>query len=208
MAAEATSTTTRLEAFSDGVIAIAITLLVLEVTPPHVRDGQLWDALLDQWPSYAAYVLTFVVIGIMWINHHRIFEHILAVDRGLMFINLMMLMGIAFLPFPTALLAQYVVDGGQNAEVSAAVYSTTMVFIGVMFTSMWPYLRRHRQLLEPAMTDELLAMSQHRSVRGPVIYALSIPLAFVSPEACLALYAVVAGYFAFGGQPARAVRET
>lgn len=208
MPADVTSTTTRLEAFSDAVLAIAITLLILEVTPPHVRDGRLGEALLRQWPSYVAYVLTFVFIGIMWINHHRIFEHIVAVDRGLMFVNLLMLMGIAFLPFPTALLAEYVVDGGRNAEVSAAVYSMTMVFIGIMFTSVLVYLRRHHELVDAVMTDAVLAMSIRRSGRGPVVYALSIPLAFVSPEACLVLYAVIAGFFAVGGQPERAVRSS
>src|SRR6476661_4654831 len=100
--AEPSSTTTRLEAFSDGVIAI--TLMILEVKIPHVRAGNLASALGDQWPSYVAYVLTFVVIGIMWMNHHRVFELIARVDRGLLFVNLFMLMGIAFLPFPTALL--------------------------------------------------------------------------------------------------------
>jgi Predicted integral membrane protein len=199
----ATSTTARLEAFSDGVIAIAITLLILEVKIPKVADGKLGHALLDQWPSYAAYVLTFVFIGIMWINHHRIFEQIVRVDRGLMFINLMMRMGIAFLPFPTALLAEYAVDAGTNSHVAAAVYSATMVFIGINFVGVWIYLRGHRELLPPDFDAEIITLSIRRSGVGPIIYALSIPLAFISSEACLVLYALVAAYFAFGGAPAK-----
>ena len=198
---ESISTTGRLEAFSDGVFAIAITLLVLEVKVPHVRDGDLARALGDQWPSYVAYMLTFVVIGIMWINHHRIFDRIAAVDRGLLFVNLMMLMGIAFLPFPTALLADYVVEGGTNANVSAAVYSATMFAIGLTFLGLWLYLDRHRDLLRPEVDDVVIHASIRRTVPGPALYGASIAVAFVSAEACLVVYALLAAYFAVGGSP-------
>jgi uncharacterized membrane protein len=195
------STTARLEAFSDGVIAIAITLLILEVKIPHVRAGNLASALGDQWPAYVAYALTFVVIGIMWMNHHRVFELIARVDRGLMFVNLMMLMGIAFLPFPTALLADYVVDGGTNASVAAAVYSATMTVIGLTFLAIWLYVDRHRELLAPGVDPAIIPGSIRRTLPGPVLYGASIALAFVSPEACLVVYALLAAYFAVNWLP-------
>jgi len=205
--AEPTSTTTRLEAFSDGVIAIAITLLILEVKIPHVRAGDLASALGDQWPSYLAYVLTFVVIGIMWMNHHRLFELIGRTDRGLLFVNLFMLMGIAFLPFPTALLADYVGDGGANAHVAAAVYSATMTVIGLTFLGIWLYLDRHRELLAPGVDAAVIAGSIRRTLPGPCLYGASIALAFVSAEACLVVYALLAAYFAVNWLPDWIVRK-
>jgi uncharacterized membrane protein len=205
--ADTTSTTTRLEAFSDGVIAIAITLLILEVKIPHVRAGDLASALGDQWPSYLAYALTFVVIGIMWMNHHRAFELIARVDRGLMFVNLAMLMGIAFLPFPTALLADYVVDGGSNAQVAAAIYSVTMTLIGLTFLAIWLYLDRHRELLAPGVDPAVIPGSIRRTLPGPCLYGASIALAFVSPEACLVVYALLAAYFTVNWLPDWIVRS-
>jgi len=192
------ATTQRLEAFSDAVLAIAITLLVLEIAVPESRPGHLFDDLLDAWPSYVAFVLSFVVIGIMWVSHHSMFERIARVDRGLLFVNLLLLLGIAFLPFPTALLAEYAEEGGSNASVAAAVYSATMVGIGLAFTAMWVYLDRHRDLLVEGLDPSLLQRSVKRSFVGPVVYGLSIGLAFVSALACFAVYAGVAVYFAWG----------
>src|SRR5436309_13539589 len=96
--------TNRVEAFSDGVLAMAITLLILEISVPDVKGDDLLDALGHQWPSYVAYVVSFLTIGIMWVNHHALFDHIRIVDRGLLFVNLFLLLAIAFVPFPTALL--------------------------------------------------------------------------------------------------------
>jgi hypothetical protein len=101
--------TGRLEAFSDGVFAIAITLLVLEIAVPHVEhDASLTNALLDLWPSYFGYAVSFITIGVMWINHHHMFKDIERVDHGLLALNLLLLICISFVPFPTAVLAEYV----------------------------------------------------------------------------------------------------
>lgn len=193
-----TSTTDRLETFSDGVIAIAITLLILQISVPRSRDGQLFDDLLDLWPSYAAYALSFVVIGIMWVSHHTMFERIASVDRQLLFLNLLLLLGIAFLPFPTALLAEYVQDGGSNAHIAAAIYSASMTVIGLAFTGLWIHLARRPALLIEGADQAALRRSIHRSAFGPAVYGASIALAFVSAEACLVVYALVALYFARG----------
>jgi uncharacterized membrane protein len=199
------STTQRLEAFSDGVIAIAITLLVLQIRIPHVKNDDLLDALLHQWPSYIAFVISFVVIGIMWVSHHSMFDRIARVNRGLLFVNLTLLMGIAFLPFPTGLLAEYVREGGQNSHIAAAVYSTTMVVIGLAFTGMWAHLHARPHLLIDGIPEGGIRTALHRSLVGPAVYALTIGLAFVSAEACFVVYALVAAYFA-AGPSARALR--
>jgi uncharacterized membrane protein len=192
------STTQRLEAFSDGVIAIAITLLVLQIEIPDAKQGSLFDALLDLWPSYLAFVLSFAVIGIMWVSHHSMFERIANVDRRLLFLNLLLLMGIAFLPFPTALLASYVQDGGENAHFAAATYSATMTVIGIFFASMWHHLYRNPALLVEGIGAERARTAFQRSFVGPIVYGLSIGLAFISAEACFVVYFGIALYFARG----------
>lgn len=188
------STTTRLEAFSDGVLAIAITLLVLEVKVPSAGHGKLLAALRDQWPSYAAYALSFVVIGIMWVNHHGIFERIAHVDRPLLLLNLALLMGIAFLPFPTALFADYLREGGANSHVAAAVYGAAMVIIAAGFAMMLGYLARKPELLVNCHPAGARA-AMRNSWAGCAVYSASIGLAFVSAVASLVLWAVMALYF-------------
>lgn len=201
-------TTHRLEAFSDGVIAIAITLLVLEIGIPDVGAGDLGEALVDQWPSYAAFVLSFVVIGIMWVSHHSMFERIASVDRRLLFLNLSLLLGIAFLPFPTALLAEYVREGGHNSHLAAAIYSATMALIGVAFFMMWRHLYHRPQLLVQGIDCQMARGAMHRSLVGPIVYTLTIGLAFISAVACFVVYGLIALYFAAGPSSRVATPET
>ena len=192
------TTTQRLEAFSDGVIAIAITLLVLTLKVPHVGKGDLFNALTDIWPSFVAFLISFVVIGIMWVSHHSMFERIASVDRGLLFLNLGLLLGIAFLPFPTSLLATYLREGGDNSHLAAAFYSSTMVGIGVAFLLMWAHLARHPELLISGISPDRIRVAMRRSLVSPVVYGITVGLAFVSAIACLVIYGIVAGYFAMG----------
>jgi uncharacterized membrane protein len=201
------STSDRLEMFSDGVIAIAITLLVLSIKVPHVAHGDLIDALRDQWPSYVAFVITFVVIGIIWVSHHSMFQRIARVDRGLLFVNLSLLLGVAFLPFPTGLLAEYVAQGGQNAKVAAAIYSATMTLVGCAFVGMWVHLLRRPDLLVEGLPPDGIRRALHRSVVGPVVYALTIGLAFINAKACFVVYLLIAGYF-IAGPSSRALTPT
>ena len=192
------STTERLEAFSDGVLAIAITLLVLDLKVPHTGQGDLLHALWRQWPSYAAFFISFIVIGIMWVSHHSMFERISTVDRRLLFLNLLLLLGIAFLPFPTSLLASYIRDGGQNASISAAIYSATMCIIGIVFFFMWVHLERRPHLLVEGITVEQIRRAETRGLVGPIVYGLTIGIAFISPWACFVVYGLIAIYFARG----------
>src|SRR5262249_37019010 len=158
----------------------------------------LLDALLEQWPSYAAFVISFVVIGIMWVSHHSMFERIASVDRGLLFANLLLLMGIAFLPFPTALLSAYVREDGMNAHVAAVVYSSAMVVIGLAFSLMWVHLAQHPDLLVEGVPEGGIRRALHRSLVGPLVYGATVVLALVSAQACFVVYALVAVYFAHG----------
>ncbi len=126
--------TNRIEAFSDGVFAIAITLLVLELRVPDAPAGHLAEALLHQWPAYASYVVSFLIIGIIWVNHHAMFQHIVKADRTLVFLNLLLLLCVSFIPFPTALLADFF-HAGADQYVAAVVYSTTMTAMGVALST-------------------------------------------------------------------------
>jgi TMEM175 potassium channel family protein len=172
--------TSRLEAFSDGVFAIAITLLIIEVRPPDSAPGELAGDLVSIWPSYAAYVVSFAIIGIIWVNHHQVFAGITTVDRALLFLNLVLLLTVAFLPFPTALLGEYIRDG-DNAHIAAAVYGANMTMIGLAFIAMWTYLARVPALLAPKVGIEGARRARRAATIGPVLYALTIPLAFLSP---------------------------
>jgi uncharacterized membrane protein len=187
--------TSRVEAFSDGVFAIAITLLIIEVRSPNSQPGELAGDLAGLWPSYAAYVVSFAIIGIIWVNHHEIFERIAVVDRPLLFLNLFLLLTVAFLPFPTALLGEYI-RKADNAHTAAAVYSANMTMIGLAFIAIWTYLARVPALLAPGLGAEGARRARRAAAVGPVVYALSIPLAFVSAVACLIVYAALALYFA------------
>lgn len=190
--------TDRLEIFSDAVIAIAITVLVLDIKVPHSASGRLVHDLAQIWPSYVAYVLSFAVIGIMWVSHHSMFERIKHVDRALLFLNLWLLLGIGFLPFPTALLAEYARQGGSNSHAAAAVYSATMMFIGFAFLSIWLHLARHPSLLGERANSASVRRSVHLSLVSPIVYGSSIGLAFISAEACFVVYGLAAIYFAAG----------
>lgn len=188
-------TTDRLETFSDGVIAIAITLLILEIRVPEAAPGHLGKALLEQWPSYAAYAVTFAVLGIMWVNHHRIFHMLKAVDRPLLFINLLLLMFIAAFPFPTALLAEYLDAPGRDAQLAAAVYSAMATGSALAFNVMWRWIVRKGDLLHDHISVENLRRGTKRFTLGLIVYPIAIGMSFVSAPLTLALHALTAIYY-------------
>jgi uncharacterized membrane protein len=198
----------RIEAFSDGVFAIAITLLVLEIHVPEDPENGLGQALLDQWPAYASYVVSFFIIGIIWVNHHAIFDHLRRADRPLLFLNLLLLLFVALLPWPTNLLATYMEHGGADERVAAVVYSGTMTAMGLAFGSLWSYVSRHGTLLDETLSPAEIQRLTRRFTVGTPIYLLAMLVALVSAPACLALNALLAVYYALptgGGMPHRAV---
>lgn len=188
---------TRLQAFSDGVIAIAITLLVLELRVPG-GEPHLRSLLIDLWPKYAAYALSFVVIGIIWVNHHSLFARITRITRVLLFLNLALLMGIAFLPFPTAVLGTYI-TAAADAETAADFYSGTMFVIAVCFSALWWYVSTHSQLLAQDVAPAAPRLALRRSLFGPIAYLIAIAAAHVEPRAALVVFAIAGTYFALAG---------
>ena len=199
--------TDRLEMFSDGVLAIAITLLIIEVHVPETHGRSLWHALGHQWPSYAAYLVSFLTIGIMWVNHHIMFESIARTDRAFLYLNLALLAGIAALPFPTAVLAHYIRDG-NNATAAAVLYGLTMVAIGLCFTAMIFYLRYHPRLLEADVEPAGVRNAARMSAFGPLAYGVSTLVALVSAYAALALFGIIAVFFAVGSHTRESTGES
>jgi uncharacterized membrane protein len=188
-------TTDRLETFSDGVIAIAITLLILEIHVPAAGTGPLAKQLGEQWPSYAAYVVSFAVIGIMWVNHHRIFHLLKNVDRPLLFINLLLLMFIAAVPFPTGLLAEYLDAGGRDSHIAAAVYSANATGCALAFNMMWRWVVRKGDLLHDHISVQNLRKGTRRFTLGLIVYPIAIGVSFISAPLTLALHALTAVYY-------------
>jgi uncharacterized membrane protein len=186
----------RTEAFSDGVFAVAITLLVLNVEVPHPGAGSLRHALTSLWPSYAAYVVSFMTIGIMWVNHHAVFKNIRVVDRPLQFINLFLLMIITFIPFPTALLGRYI-QAGSDSSVAAAVYCFVMVLMSIGFGSLWGYVVFHPDLLEEGIDLSAARSSLPRFTSGILVYAACIGIAFISAKLTVAVLAAIDAFYIF-----------
>jgi uncharacterized membrane protein len=189
--------TSRIEAFSDGVFAIAITLLVLELHIPQLKPGErLWPALVDEWPQFAAYLTSFAILGIMWVNHHSMFRQIQRADRGLMFLNLFLLLWTALLPFPTNLFAEYLQDDSINANVAAAVYSTNLTLAAIAFSTIWWHVLRNH-LVDHDMTRAQQRRSVLRFSVGTLIYAATIGLSFISAPLTLLVQFLLAVYYGF-----------
>jgi uncharacterized membrane protein len=195
----------RVEAFSDGVFAIAITLLVLTVAQPH-NYGNLAHELGTQWPSLAAYIISFAVIGIMWINHHSVFMHLEHVDRGLLYLNLLLLMTIAFLPYPTGVLGQALAKG-QGTQTAAVVYGVVMALNAYAWGGLWLYASRHRRLLRPDFPEGERARATLLFNFGVLVYTLAVGMAFINAYAFLALQGALAIYYAFDPIGRRATRR-
>lgn len=193
------SETTRTEAFSDAVIAIAITLLVLDLHVPvrATLTEPLTTALAHEWPSYAAYLTSFLVIGIIWVNHHAVFELIGRIDRTALFLNLLLLMAVVAIPFTTALLSEYL-TAGSDARTAALVYSGVMLAMSVGFASLYSYISRHPALLTADVEPTAVRASIVRfSLVGILLYVATMAIALVSAPACLAAHLAIALYYCF-----------
>jgi len=187
----------RTEAFSDGVFAVAITLLVLDVNVAGPGHGSLAHQLWTIWPSYAAYAVSFLVIGIIWVNHHTLMSRLAKIDRPLLFLNLILLAFVTSIPFPTRLVAQYLRAGGWNANVAAAVYSGVMMGMGFAFVAIHTWAGRHEELLDESV-DPVAHRAATRSFGiGASIYPAILCVAFVSAAAAMIAHFVVAGLYVF-----------
>jgi uncharacterized membrane protein len=194
----------RLEAFADGVFAIAATLLILNVDN-EVGDehGPLGDRLLHIWPSYVAYGVSFLTIGIMWMNHHTVMSLIEHVDRRFLLANVFLLMCIAFMPFPTRLVADHVRDSG--ARDAALVYGFGMTATAFCFSAVWFYASLGRRLLRHDANPQTVAGITRSYLPGPWIYLGSTLIAFASSTASVVLFGATAVFYIvessiFGGR--------
>jgi uncharacterized membrane protein len=182
----------RLEAFSDGVFAIAATLLILEVGVDTSR-GNLAKQLTDIWPGYLAYVTTFLIIGIIWINHHHCVSLIGRVDRTFLFINLLLLLTVSFMPFPTKLVAQYLQKPDERVAVIA--YATTMTVMAVVYNIWWRYARTNRRLISQHCPDSALEAVDRAFNPGVPLYGITLAVAFVSPLASVIITLAIAVFY-------------
>jgi TMEM175 potassium channel family protein len=185
--------TTRLETFSDGVFGIAATLLVLEFSVGHTAGPRLGHALLELWPSYLAYATSFLTIGIIWINHHYCVETMERADRTLLFLNLLLLLIVAFLPFPTRLVAQYLQQPGEQAAVLA--YDATFVAMAIVYNVWWRYASMGRRLIGDNVPDSTLRSITRAFNPGVPMYGLVLVVAFFSPLASVILTFAIAAFY-------------
>jgi uncharacterized membrane protein len=182
----------RLEAFSDGVFAVAITLLVLEIAVPTGDD--LWHELKDEWPSFASFFVSFWVIGIIWVNHHGVLDHLKRADRGVLYLNLLVLMTVVFIPFSTALLAEHL-KSGADEKVAAVVYAGAFLAMALAFGFLWTYITRHRQALGVELSDEEIRRTTITFLIGNPLYAIAVIVALISPAVVLVIIAALALYY-------------
>jgi uncharacterized membrane protein len=191
----------RLEAFSDGVFAVAITLLALDLAVAGPGHGSLAHQLADHWPSFAAYVVSFFVIGITWVNHHALIDTFAKVDRKLLFLNLLLLLFIVAIPFATSTMATYLREGGTDAHVAAALYGAVLEGMGLTFGAIFVWsLRRDRRVVP--LPAEAVRTAVLRFGVGGIAYLVAIGVAFVSAPASLVVIAAAAVYYIFEQTPA------
>ncbi len=201
--------TGRLEAFSDGVFAVAITLLVLNIkipgmdlSPSHLPDDTLlWQILQNELPMLAAYATSFATIGVMWLNHHRLYSHIKHTNTVLMLLNILLLLIIVFIPVPTALVAEYLVRPDLHA--AALLYSGTMVILAVCFNLLWRYASYHNRLLDKNADTRAVRAISRQYWFGPLTYLVAFILALFNTPASLILNFLLALFFALPGRPPR-----
>src|SRR6516162_5386243 len=193
--------TGRAEAFSDGVFAVAITVLVFGLLP--IGAGKL-DAsvLLGAWTEYFAYVVSFLTIGIMWMNHHTILAHVARVNRPLLVLNLLLLMGVVAIPFPTALVADNLGHPGGGGKAAAVVYGLVMIAISLGFASLWIYVATHAPALGAALPPEALRQSIPGFTGGLIAYvAATLIAAYVNAVAAVIIFGLLAVYYLFEHLP-------
>ncbi len=191
----------RAESFSDGVFAVAITILVFNLLPIGAQRLST-RVLADHWPNYFAYVVSFLTIGIMWMNHHTLLAQVTKVDRPLLVRNLFLLMGIVAIPFPTALVAEHLTRDVTGGSLATVAYGLVMIAISVGYASVWLYITSHQQKLGARRQISAPRMATIRFTGGLAGYvAGTLIAAFVSSVLALALFGLLAVYYMFEHLP-------
>ena len=188
----------RMEFFSDGVFAIAITLLVIELPFEQVREGELDKTLRHDWPSLAAFVLSFLTIGIVWMHHTAMLDALARVDRTALLLNLVFLMTIAFMPFPTALLADYF-DTSDDSSAATVTYSGAWLLVALALTCFWLYVTHGRRLVRDDVSNDGIRRLRRFQLVITGSYVVFTALAFVNPVAALSLFTLTAAFVVWRG---------
>lgn len=179
----------RIIALSDGIFAIAITLLALNIDVPNLpadRSDELPGELAAMWPEYVGYVIAFLVIGVYWVAHHRMFRYIVRYDDAFIWLNLLFLMAIAFLPFLNGLLGEY-----PEQQVVVVIYAAVLTVTGLLSTAMWRYAAGGHRLIRRDVDRRLINYFTVRGLIPPTTFALSIGLSFISPRLAVFSWALI-----------------
>ncbi len=183
----------RLEAFSDGVFAIVITLLILDIKVPTDAEGHLGRALAEQWPQYVAYLLSFLIVGVIWLNHHATINLLARTTHGFQVLNLLLLLPVSILPWPTAVLADYATEGTPGDQrVAVVLYGVTSTAMAVTFNILWRYLLRHVELHKQGVSTSLLAVRNRRYNIGPAVYPVATLLGLINAPLFMGLMLALA----------------
>jgi len=165
----------RLNAMSDGVFAIVMTLMVLEVKVPRVADGELAHALMESWPEIATMLLSFVLLGIYWVGHNNVFQHVLKHDRVMLWLNILFLLVVALVPYGTGMLIHH-----GSTQLAHVVYAGALAAGGVLLDLIWWYATSNRHLMCDTVTPKLIRAFHFRILTGPLLYVVAIAVSFFS----------------------------
>ena len=183
----ATEDSQRLEALSDGVFAVAMTLLIVDIRVPslvpHPSFATLAVAVLRLWPHFASYAVSFLVVGLYWVSHHLIFDQVRRSDRGLMWLNMIFLLFVVVIPFSTALLGRY-----HDNRFAIIFYAANLIFVGLSLQLVWTYASTRHRLIDPALDDQIIRLGTARLLAVPIAGAAAAALTFVSVALGTAMY--------------------
>ena len=185
---------TRMEAFSDGVLAVAITLLVLDLHVDALGDESLATQLRHEWPSFVAYLLSFFIIGVIWVNHHALFALATQVDRALLYYNLLLLMWVTTIPFTTSTLAGFLRSGGSDTRWAVVLYGVSMEGMAISFTLILAHLLRHQLVVRPVSQADGRA-AVRRFGLGTLVYPAVMLIGLVWPIVMLVSYGALVAYY-------------
>jgi uncharacterized membrane protein len=191
----------RLEAFSDGVIAVAITLLALDLTVAGpTGHGSLTDQLSEKWPAFLAYVISFFTIGIIWVNHHALIRTIKTVNRTLLFLNLLLLLFVVLIPFATSTVADYLSENNEDARVASALYGASFVGMSIGFSAIFEWTLHGHRVYQPLPPEQHWA-ARARFVSGGLVYVAATIIALFNAIAGFVIIGLVAVYYIFERTP-------
>ncbi len=185
-------TKARIEALTDGIFATVMTILVLTLRVPqlNVSEQDLAGEVLALWPSILVYVLSFVTLGLYWVGHHAQFHYIKHVDRPLLWINILFLLTIGFIPFSTSLLQDY-----PWPPTAVRVYGANLIANGLLLLSIWLYATGHRRLVDKDLDPHIIATARNRTLVGPMMFTLGIIASFIDTRASVILYILVVPFY-------------